>query len=59
MKKMDNRQAVGYMLLALKRLGYSKEQARKIYQEMYYTFDVYTEEEAENKGFEWYYSLDE
>lgn len=56
---MDNRQAVGYMLLALKRLGYSKEEARKIYREMYYLFDIYTEEEAEEKGFHWYHSLED
>jgi Holliday junction resolvasome RuvABC DNA-binding subunit len=54
---MDNRQALGYMFLALKQLGYSKEEAKKIYREMYYCFDVYTEEEAEEKGFEWYRSL--
>ncbi|WP_198020560.1 hypothetical protein [Anoxybacteroides tepidamans] len=56
---MDNRQALGYMLLACKRLGYSKEQARELYREMYYSFDLYTEEEAEEKGLEWYHSLDE
>jgi hypothetical protein len=53
---MDNRQALGYMLLACQRLGYSKEQARELYREMYYVFDIYTEEEAEKKGFDWYHS---
>jgi hypothetical protein len=53
---MDNRQALGYMLLACQRLGYSKEQARELYREMYYVFDIYTEEEAEEKGFDWYHS---
>lgn len=58
-ENMDNRQALGYMLLALKRLGYSKEEAKKIYREMYYLFDIYTEEEAEEKGFDWYRSIEE
>lgn len=56
---MDNRQALGYVFLALKRLGYSKEEAKKIYREMYYLFDIYTEEEAEEKGFDWYRSIEE
>jgi hypothetical protein len=56
---MDNRQALGYMLLACKRLGYNKEQAKKLFAEMYYLFDIYTEEEAEEKGFDWYHSLEE
>ena len=56
---MDNRQALGYMLLACQRLGYNKEQARELFREMYYLFDVYTEEEAEEKGFRWYHSLED
>lgn len=56
---MDNKQALGYMLLACKRLGYTKEQAEKLYREMYYQFDMKTEEEAEEQGFEWYYNLEE
>lgn len=55
---MNNRQAFVYMLLACKRLGFDKEQAKKIYGEMYYLFDVKTEEEAEEQGFEWYNSLE-
>lgn len=47
------------MLLACKRLGYTKEQAEKLYREMYYQFDMKTEEEAEEQGFEWYYNLEE
>ena len=56
---MTNRQAIGYMLLAAKNLGLSKEETRKLFAEMYYLFDVKTEEEAEEQGFEWYHSLDE
>jgi hypothetical protein len=56
---MDNRQALGYMLLACQRLGYNKEQARELFREMYYLFDIYTEEEAEEKGFRWYHSLED
>lgn len=56
---MDNRQALGYMLLACKKLNMSKEEARKLYAQMYQAFDFYTEEEAEKKGFDWYHSLNE
>ncbi|MCS0543543.1 hypothetical protein NXY55_26585 [Aeromonas veronii] len=55
---MDNRQAIGYMLLACKQLGYSKDQARKLLGVMYCMFDLKTEEEAENQGYEWYYDLE-
>lgn len=58
-KNMDNNQALGYMLLACQQLGYTKEQARKLYAAMYFAFDVKTEEEAEEKGFEWYHGLDD
>jgi hypothetical protein len=56
---MDNRQALGYMLLACKRAGLSKEETRKLLGEMYYLFDIKTEEEAEEQGFAWYHSLDD
>jgi hypothetical protein len=52
---VDNNQALGYMLLACKELGYTKEQARELYKAMYYQFDMKTEGEAEKQGFEWYY----
>lgn len=52
---MDNKQALGYMLVACKELGYSKDEAQKLYGEMYYQFDVKTENEAEEIGHEWYY----
>lgn len=56
---MDNRQALGYMLVACKKLGYTKEQARKIYGEMYNQFDMKGESEAEEQGFDWYNGLDD
>lgn len=55
---MDNRQAIGYMLLACERLGYSKEQVKQLYREMYYLFDIKTESEAEAQGHEWYHRLE-
>jgi len=58
-KNMDNYQALGYMLLACKELGYTKEQAREMLKAMNYMFDIKTEEEAEEQGFEWYYNLEE
>lgn len=56
---MDNRQALGYMLLSCRELGLSKEDAKKLYGKMYYMFDMKTEEEAEKLGFDWYHSLEE
>lgn len=55
--KMDNRQALGYMLLACKELGMSNEQAKKLYSAMYNQFDFKTESEAEEQGFAWYHNL--
>lgn len=56
---MDNRQAIGYMLLACKKLGYTKAQAKALYSEMYFEFDFKTEDEAEELGHEWYHTLEE
>lgn len=56
---MDNYQALGYMLLACKELGYSKSEAREMFKAMNYMFDIKTEEEAEEQGFEWYYNLED
>lgn len=56
---MTNREAIGYMLLACKELDLDKEMARKMYGKMYYMFDIKTEDEAEEQGFEWYHSLEE
>jgi hypothetical protein len=56
---MDNRQALGYMLLACKELNMTKEEARKLYGAMYNQFDFKTEEEAEERGFEWYNNLED
>ena len=54
---MDNRQALGYMLLVCKSLGMDKEQTRKMYLEMLYQFDMKSEEEAEEHGHSWYHNL--
>lgn len=56
---MDNRQAIGYMLLACEKVGLDKEITKKLYREMYWQFDMKTKEEAEEKGFAWYHSLEE
>lgn len=56
---MDNRQAIGYLLLACKELGMSKEEAQKLYGAMYGAFDMKTEEEAEQQGHDWYNSLED
>jgi len=55
---MDNRQAIGYMLLAVKNVGLDKETAKKLFGEMYYLFDIKTEEEAEEQGYDWYHNLE-
>lgn len=51
---MDNRQAIGYMLLACRDAGLTHEQAQAIYKAMYLLFDLKTEEEAEEQGRAWY-----
>jgi Holliday junction resolvasome RuvABC DNA-binding subunit len=43
---MTNEAAIGYAILALKELGYSEEEIRKIEKEMLYFMDMKTEEEA-------------
>lgn len=53
---MTNEQAQGYVLLACKSLGVSKEQAEKIIYAMESDFDYYSEKEAKEKGFEWLYN---
>lgn len=56
---MDNRQALGYMLLACKQTGLDKATTQKLYGQMYWQFDLKNEAEAEELGFEWYYSAEE
>ncbi|BBW98879.1 hypothetical protein [Geobacillus subterraneus] len=56
-EEMTNRQALGYLLLACKQLGMTKEEATKICQEMEYLFDALTEEEAEEQGWGWYRAM--
>lgn len=50
---MENRQALGYALFAMKYLGYSREEAKRVSDEMNYFFDILLPEEAEEAGFEW------
>lgn len=59
MGNMNNYQAVGYMLLACKHSGIPLEEVKKIYDSIYYIFDIKTEEEAEKQGFNWYYKMKE
>ncbi|MCM3390246.1 hypothetical protein M3649_19290 [Ureibacillus chungkukjangi] len=55
---MDNYKTLGYLLLACKRLCYSKEEARNILSEMLIIMETQTAEEA-NEGFSWYEKLEE
>ncbi|GAA4703843.1 MULTISPECIES: hypothetical protein [Brevibacillus] len=43
---MTNQAAIGYMILAMQRKGYSEEQIREIEGSMLYMMDMKTEEEA-------------
>ena len=43
---MDNQAAIGYMILAAKRKGYTDEQIRELEGAMLYMMDMKTEEEA-------------
>jgi hypothetical protein len=56
---MTNREAIGYMLLACKEIGLDKETAKRLYDSMYWQFDMKTEDEAAEQGFQWYCQLDE
>ena len=56
---MTNRQAIGFMLLASKEVGLTKEQVEALVSEMYYLLDVNTNAEAETKGFNWYQEMQE
>lgn len=44
---MTNAAAIGYAIIAAKRLGLTKEQIRKLDRAMYEVMDEITEEEAE------------
>lgn len=43
---MDNQAALGYMILAMKKNGYTDEQIQKVQGSMLYMMDMKTEEEA-------------
>lgn len=49
---MDNDSVVGYVILALKELGYKEEEIEKVTDELSYQFDTITENEAK----QYYYS---
>ncbi|NLC67118.1 MAG: hypothetical protein GX752_09365 [Clostridium sp.] len=51
---MTNNQAIGYMLLACKNAEIPLEDLQKLYSNMSYLFDIKTEGEAEEQGFDWY-----
>jgi hypothetical protein len=52
--KMNNRQAIGYLLVACKEAELDKETIKKLRNAMYHLFDVKTEEEAEEQGHKFY-----
>ncbi|WP_154442579.1 hypothetical protein [Tissierella pigra] len=56
---MDNYQAIGYMLLACKKVDLDKDTVKELYSNMWYMFDMKTEEEAEEQGIEWYRGLED
>lgn len=49
---MSNDSAKGFIVKALKNLGYETEKIKKILDELHYQFDIMTNEEAE----QYYYS---
>ena len=46
--RVNNAAAIGYMILAAKKLGMSAEEIRKLESMMHYCMDVHSEEEAED-----------
>lgn len=44
---MTNDAVKGYVILAMKELGYSKDKIEEVIEELHYTFDTTTEYEAE------------
>jgi hypothetical protein len=46
---MTNQAALGYMILAMKRKGYTEEQIREVEGSMLYMMDMKTEKEAEEE----------
>lgn len=45
--KMTNDSVRGYVILAMKNLGYEKEKIEEVIDELHYIFDTVSEEEAE------------
>ncbi len=44
---MNNYSAMGYVIMAMKNLGYKKEEMERLIEELYNVFDTKTESEAE------------
>ena len=44
---MTNDSVKGYVILAMKNLGYNKEDIESVIDELHYVFDITTEKEAE------------
>ncbi|GAE37596.1 hypothetical protein [Halalkalibacter akibai] len=55
---MNDRTILGYILLACKKLNYTKEEARKLIAEVSILLITKTDEELED-GFQWYKELEE
>jgi hypothetical protein len=47
---MTNEQAKGYVIIAMKELGYPMKDIKKVIGEMKYWMDILSEEEAEERG---------
>lgn len=45
---MTNDSAMGYVILAMKGLGYSLEEINQLIEELHFRFDTYTEADAED-----------
>lgn len=55
---MDKNQALGFMLIACEKIGLSKNQASQLFETMSLQFDLKTEVEAEEQGFNWFENAD-
>lgn len=46
---MSNDSAKGFVVIAMRNLGYEKEDIEKVIDELHYTFDTVTNEQAEKE----------
>ena len=56
---MNNREALGYFLLACREKGISKEVTSNLYDTMQDMMDMYVKSEAESVGHNWYSRLED